>query len=99
MGGNTFSKPIPRQNGRVKWFNNKTGFGFITISKDATRQQPLDLEDVFVHYSSIDTGSGASAKRKYLVQGEYVEFELAKPEKGDHEIHAVNVTRNVVPLS
>ena len=51
--------------GRVKWFNNKAGYGFITIT-DGT----LSGTDVFVHHSSIKLQS--EQQYRYLVQGEYV---------------------------
>ena len=38
----------PSSCGRVKWFNNKAGYGFITISSDEQSG-----EDVFVHHSAI----------------------------------------------
>ena len=69
--------------GRVKWFNNKSGFGFITVCDGE-----FDGKDMFVHYSSVQV---SDEQYKYLVQGEYVNFELVKPAKGDHEFHAVNV--------
>ena len=54
-------------NGRVKWFNNKAGYGFLTISsgeKEGT--------DIFVHHKDIVVGS---KQFKYLVDGEYVKFD------------------------
>ena len=70
--------------GQVKWFNSKTGYGFITI---------IDGEhagkDIFTHYSSIQV---TDSQYKFLVQGEYVELGLTKPETGEHEYQAVNVT-------
>lgn len=71
-----------RHIGCVKWFNNKAGFGFITMVGD-------DQKDVFVHWSSIKV---ENSQYKYLVQGEYVEFELVKPEGDKHEFHAVSVS-------
>jgi CspA family cold shock protein len=75
---------IVRQTGRVKWFNNKAGFGFVTSCEGELKDK-----DVFVHYSSIQVPND---QYKYLVQGEYIDFELSKPEKGDHEYHAVNIS-------
>lgn len=57
--------PSERLTGRVKWFNNKTGYGFITIADGVTAGN-----DVFVHHSSINVDN---QQYKYLVQGEYVE--------------------------
>ena len=37
--------------GRVKWFNNKAGFGFITVTDG-----PQSGTDIFVHHSSINVG-------------------------------------------
>jgi cold shock protein len=54
--------------GKVKWFNEKKGFGF--IEKD-------DGGDVFVHYSSI-TGGGF----RTLAEGQRVQFEVEKGQKG-----------------
>ena len=54
--------------GRVKWFNNKAGYGFINVT-DGARSGT----DVFIHHSAINVDS---QQYKYLVQGEYVEFEL-----------------------
>jgi CspA family cold shock protein len=70
--------------GKVKWFNNKAGFGFITVCDAGD----LDNKDIFVHYSSIQV---QNSQYKYLVQGEYVDFYLSKPNTGEHEYHAVNV--------
>jgi cold shock protein len=54
--------------GKVKWFDNKRGFGF--IAQDAG-------QDVFVHHSSI-LGGGY----KTLVEGETVQFDLVTSDKG-----------------
>jgi cold shock CspA family protein len=85
MGGNIYSRPIPRQSGRVKWFNRASGYGFIEVRTDDSNPK----RDIFVHYSSIYANSKGY---RYLTKGEEVEFDLAKPERGDHEFHAVNVT-------
>jgi CspA family cold shock protein len=69
--------------GRVKWFNNKAGYGFITIT-DGERSG----SDIFVHHSKISIDA---QQYKYLVQGEYVEFSLNKVESDKHEWQASNV--------
>lgn len=70
--------------GRVKWFNNKAGYGFITVT-DGTRSGT----DVFVHHSAINVDS---QQYKYLVQGEYIEFDLIKVETDKHEWQASHVS-------
>ena len=70
--------------GRVKWFNNKAGYGFITVT-DGARSGT----DVFVHHSAINVDS---QQYKYLVQGEYVEFDLIKVESDKHEWQASRVS-------
>jgi len=69
--------------GRVKWFNNKAGYGFITVT-DGSRSG----SDIFVHHSAINV---ENQQYKYLVQGEYVEFGLIKTTSGDHEWQASSV--------
>ncbi len=54
--------------GTVKWFNASKGFGFI---------KPESGEDVFVHYSAIQ-----SEGYKSLEEGQAVEFEVTKGPKG-----------------
>ena len=88
MSSSTVSTPAvssssERYTGRVKWFNNKAGYGFITVtdgSKSGT--------DVFVHHSSIKVDS---EQYKYLVQGEYVDFNLSDTKTADHEFQAGEV--------
>ncbi len=75
---------VTNTTGRVKWFNNKAGYGFITIT-DGDKSGT----DIFVHHTRIVV---ESEQYKYLVQGEYVEFELTPLEDSDkHEFQASNV--------
>ena len=71
--------------GRVKWFNNKAGYGFVTIVGESQRNG----EDVFVHHSGVRT---ASEQYKYLVQGEYVSFTLKESDNDTHPFQADNLT-------
>jgi len=57
-----------RKVGRVKWFNDVKGYGFICQD---------DGRDVFVHYTAID-GKGF----RTLIEGQTVEFELREGPKG-----------------
>ncbi len=72
-----------RYSGQVKWFNKKAGYGFITCSTGE-----MNGKDIFVHYRSLSEGD----HYKYLVQGEYVEFAIGKPEKETFEYTAINIT-------
>ena len=69
--------------GRVKWFNNKAGYGFVTVTDG-----PKSGSDVFVHHSSIKVDS---EQYKYLVQGEYTEFTLSSVASDKHEFQAAEV--------
>ena len=75
-----------RLTGRVKWFNNKTGFGFITALEGDSKDS-----DIFVHHSTIKV---EKEQYRYLVQGEYLEFELSKitDSSSKHEFQAANVS-------
>ena len=55
-------------NGKVKWFSNQKGYGFI---------QTDDGKDIFVHFSAIE-----SEGFKTLGQGQEVEFEISDGPKG-----------------
>lgn len=60
---------MSRIRGKVKWFNNAKGYGFIGREDGAA--------DVFVHYSAIQ-----SEGYKSLQEGDDVEFEIAQGQKG-----------------
>ncbi len=70
--------------GRVKWFNNDKGYGFIEY-------EGLVNEDVFVHYSAIDQNG-----YKSLREGEIVEFTLIETAKGAQAINVREVEMTVV---
>ncbi|MFD1736752.1 cold-shock protein CspD [Bacillus salitolerans] len=62
--------------GKVKWFNAEKGFGFI---------EREDGDDVFVHFSAIQTDGF-----KTLEEGQSVEFEIVEGNRGPQ---AANVTK------
>ncbi len=64
-------------NGRVKWFNNEKGYGFIDHSSD---------EDIFVHYSAIKCDG-----YKTLSEGQLVSFDLIETPKGLQAINVTTV--------
>jgi len=57
-----------RSTGKVKWFNDAKGFGFITTDNG---------EDVFVHFSAIQANGFRT-----LAEGASVEFDLVQGPKG-----------------
>ncbi len=61
--------------GRVKWFNNTKGYGFIEMDEGG---------DVFVHYSAIE-GDGYRS----LTQGQEVEFEITQGQKGPQATNVI----------
>ena len=63
--------------GKVKWFNNEKGFGFINRGNENV--------DIFVHYSQINQNG-----YKTLEEGTEVEFEVVEGAKGPQ---ASNVNR------
>jgi len=73
--------------GRVKWFNNKAGYGFVTVAKSEDGSK--EGEDVFCHHSGVKV---ASEQYKYLVQGEYVEFTLRPSDNDTHPYQAASLT-------
>ena len=65
--------------GRVKWFNDQKGFGFIKLEEEGEGEE----KDIFVHHTAI-LGTGF----KSLQENQLVEFEIQEGPKGPQ---AVNV--------
>ncbi|MDD5437471.1 MAG: cold shock domain-containing protein [Candidatus Omnitrophica bacterium] len=63
--------------GKVKWFSNQKGYGFIT---------PESGKDVFVHHTAIQ-GEGY----KSLEEGQEVEFEIKQGPKGEQAANVVKI--------
>lgn len=63
--------------GRVKWFNNAKGYGFIERDEGG---------DVFVHYTAIQ-GDGF----KTLDEGQLVQFDVTQGQKGPQAINVVKL--------
>ena len=68
--------------GKVKWFNNEKGYGFIEYN---------DLEDIFVHYSAIKKDG-----YKTLKEGDIVDFKLIETGKGLQALDVVEVELTTV---
>ncbi|MBE6157646.1 MAG: cold-shock protein [Firmicutes bacterium] len=69
--------------GKVKWFNNEKGYGFIEYKEN---------EDVFVHYSAIELDG-----YKTLSENQLVEFQLIETSKGYQALNVklVKETANI----
>jgi len=63
--------------GKVKWFSNQKGYGFVTTD---------DGKDIFVHFSAIK-GDGY----KSLQEGDAVEFEVTQGPKGDQATNVMKI--------
>lgn len=68
--------------GKIKWFNNEKGYGFIEGEHD---------EDIFVHYYAIKQDG-----YKSLSEGQMVEYELLETEKGLQAINVKEVSNATV---
>ena len=67
--------------GKVKWFNNEKGYGFIEYN---------DLEDIFVHYSAIIKNG-----YKTLNEGAYVNFNLVETNKGLQAVDVIEEQKTI----
>ncbi len=67
--------------GKVKWFNNDKGYGFIEYD---------NLEDIFVHYSAI-----VKDGYKTLSEGSLVNFKLVETSKGLQAIDVVEEQKTI----
>jgi CspA family cold shock protein len=73
--------------GKVKWFNNAKGFGFInTDAREGHDEDGKDI-DFFAHYSAIEMDG-----YKTLKAGQIVSFEILQGPKGLHAVKITSVT-------
>ena len=72
---------IGNQIGQCKWFNDKLGYGFITVQQGEDKGK-----DIFVHHSGIQP---LNSNYKTLKKGEYIHFNVIQ---GDNGLQAVQVT-------
>lgn len=63
--------------GTVKWFNSEKGFGFLTVEGN---------EDIFVHFSAIQ-----SEGYKNLEEGQKVEFDIVETERGPQAANVIKL--------
>lgn len=70
--------------GRVKWFNNQKGFGFIIHESDP---------DIFVHHTAIRMDGYRTLK-----QGEEVKFDLVETDKGLQAVNVTRVDGEASPV-
>jgi len=70
--------------GKVKWFNNAKGFGFINTDAREGRDEDGKDIDFFAHYSAIEM-----VGYKTLKAGQVVSFDIVQGPKG---LHAVKIT-------
>ncbi|WP_434710311.1 cold shock domain-containing protein [Pseudomonas sp. R1-1] len=75
--------------GKVKWFNNAKGYGFINTDTHEGRDEDKKDIDFFAHYSAIEMDG-----YKTLKAGQLVNFEIIQGPKG---LHAVKITPVEVP--
>ncbi|MGE8482569.1 cold shock domain-containing protein [Pseudomonas sp. FP1740] len=75
--------------GKVKWFNNAKGFGFINTEAREGRDEDGKDIDFFAHYSAIDMDG-----YKTLKAGQIVSFEIVQGPKG---LHAVKIAPATFP--
>ena len=66
--------------GKVKWFNNEKGYGFIEYNNE---------EDIFIHYSAIEMDG-----YKTLSEGALVQYELHRTDKGLQARKVLQVSGN-----
>jgi cold shock CspA family protein len=86
--------------GQCKWFNNKSGYGFISMSDTNDLENPS--KDIFVHYTNINSKDTSSYKA--LQSGEYVQFNItdcnnSSSSTDDVETTIENNTNNNIPTN
>jgi cold shock CspA family protein len=75
--------------GCVKWFNMKTGFGFLSVVQSVPGSDLKVGSEIFVHHSNVKV---AEEQYRFLVQGEYVEFDMVADASGKHDFVVANIS-------
>jgi len=84
-----------RQRGRVVWFNDALGYGFIRPEASLDAQGEIELPenkrlgDVFVHYTAISGNGHRTLTRGQWVEYGVIEQEMPKPQPPKTMAHAV----------
>jgi cold shock CspA family protein len=87
--------------GQVKWWNDQMGYGFATVvdaPEDSSPEEELRAAsqpgcDVFVHHTSI---AAQDVNYRSLIQGEYIEFNIARSQSGVQATHVTGVKRGTI---
>lgn len=87
--------------GKVKWFKDETGFGFIEVDDEfleelGDRSSDPHPKDIFVHYSGIERDSQDPDKRRTLEKNARVSFSITEGKKRNPHTGVEEITKQAV---